>query len=104
MSFGRPRRSEETFLADIWRHSCRLSLRVVGLLLSPMHIQVRSEGLFGGLWRLLGASLSGASAGKDVKSSCEPVPSPRSLPARFCDFISLSLPIECFLPSNSRAE
>ena len=28
--------------------------------LSPMHCQVRSGGLFGGLWRLLGVSLSGA--------------------------------------------
>ena len=56
-------------MADIWRHSCRLSSGAVGLSLSPMHVQVRSEGLFGGLRRLFGASLSGAlAAGKDIKS------------------------------------
>ena len=65
VSFGRLRRSEETFLVDIWRHSCRLSLWAVGLPLSPMHCQVRSVGLFGGLWRLLGASLSGAYAARE---------------------------------------
>ena len=76
MSFGRPRRSEETFLADIWRHSCRLSLWVFGLLLSPMHVQVRSVGLFGGLWRLLGASLSGALAARERVSL-------RAIPCRY---------------------